>query len=142
LACHNLDIHGGRIAGKIECSGDFNFEGESHVTGGIRCKNMHVQEKSSLASIHPIICESALIEGTTTANIECSGTIVIGPKGLLVGDVVARAFKIMPGGSLEGSTQIANADPKASRKEKKGVIPKDPITAKPKDKNDSSRSKA
>ena len=111
LCCHNLDVRGGRIAGRIECSGDFNFEGDSSVTGGIWCKNLHVAPNSSLRSIHPIVAESALIDGTTTADIECSGTIVIGPKGLLQGNVIARAFKIVPGGSLEGSTQIVNVMP-------------------------------
>lgn len=117
LSCHNLDVEGGKIAGKIRCSGDFNFEGNSHVTGGITCRHLHVQLNSDLRSIHPIVAASVYAEGTIAADIQCSGTIVIGPKGLLRGDVLARSVQITPGGSLEGSTQIVNPShlPKGSK---------------------------
>lgn len=54
-----------------------------------------------------IVCDSDFrVDGKVEGKIECSGRVVIGPKGSLVGDVICANADIM--GSLNGNIVVAD----------------------------------
>jgi len=105
IFCGNLTVKGGKIMGKIDCSGTFHFSGRTTILGSIYCDHFHLAEGSYLATVQPVVCGSAEILGECEATLDCQGKVSIGSEGILRGDSIAGGLAIAPGGQLQGASQ-------------------------------------
>jgi cytoskeletal protein CcmA (bactofilin family) len=110
IKCRDLKVFG-MVSAQIECAGDLTLRMSGMVIGEVRCRRLVVEKGSDIQFHNTVYADEVEIQARVTGNVHCSGRVVIGPLGLIHGDVTARAVSIEPGGQLDGAMNILRAMP-------------------------------
>ncbi|OAI58120.1 hypothetical protein AYO49_01300 [Verrucomicrobiaceae bacterium SCGC AG-212-N21] len=110
VKCRDLKVLG-MVSAQIECAGDLTLRMSGTVIGEVRCRRLVVEKGSDIQFHNVVHAEEVEIQARVVGNLQCSGRVVIGPLGLIHGDVTARAVSIEPGGQLDGAMNILRLTP-------------------------------
>jgi cytoskeletal protein CcmA (bactofilin family) len=105
IKCRDLKVYG-MVSAQIECAGDLTLRMSGTVIGEVRCRRLVVEKGSDIQFHNTVYADEVELQARVTGNVHCSGRVVIGPLGLIHGDVTARAVSIEPGGQLDGAMNI------------------------------------
>ena len=105
VECHDLTVFG-KIAGELDCSGEFDIHGSGKISGTVKCRQLRVRRKARVEFLDPVTAESVLIEGEVRGVFHCTGTVTLAPRARLHGFVRAAALNIRTGASHVGTADI------------------------------------
>jgi cytoskeletal protein CcmA (bactofilin family) len=94
-----------------DLSGNFHFQGQTHLLGKLKGEIIITQAKLVLeiGSITEatINCDDADIYGEYTGEIKASGKIVLYPTAIVNGKIIAKSLEILPGAvvNINGHTE-------------------------------------
>ncbi len=105
IQCRNLTVYG-RIASEVVCSGDLVIHVGGRISGGIRCRRLHITRKARVEFHDTVHADEILIEGEVRGMIHCNGVVTLGKRALLQGLLRATALEIRSGASHVGTLEI------------------------------------
>ena len=111
VECHHLTVFG-KIAGEIDCSGDFDIHGSGKISGTVKCRHLRVRRKARVEFLDPVTAASILIEGEVRGVFHCGGTVTLARRARLHGFVRAASLEIRTGASHVGTVDLVK--PQAS----------------------------
>lgn len=111
ILCGTARIEG-KMRGQLVCSGTVELSLEGKVLGSIEAQKLVVEKKAEVEFAKPLKVKEIEINGKVTGEVHCDGGVVITKRGMLLGDVHARASTIDKGGIFSGNLAIG-APPEA-----------------------------
>jgi cytoskeletal protein CcmA (bactofilin family)/ribosomal protein S27E len=109
VVCSSALIEG-KLRGNLQCNGvaTVNFSGK--IPGRLTAKHVIVERKANIHCFRRVRVETIEIKGNMSGEIVAQGTVTIHKKGLLEGNVTARAIRVEKGGIFSGQLVIGQAD--------------------------------
>ncbi len=105
ILCGTARIEG-KMRGQMVCSGTVELNMEGRVLGSIEAQTLVVEKKAVVEFSKPLKVKALEINGKVTGEVHCDGGLVITKKGVLLGNVHARAITIEKGGIFAGNLDI------------------------------------
>ena len=109
IQCHNLTVLG-ELGSSVDCSGDLIIRGHGKVIGKVRCRQLRIERGARVEFFHPVIADSASIDGQARGQISCTGTITLEKRAHLQGFVRASAIIVKSGAKHTGTLEICHED--------------------------------
>jgi cytoskeletal protein CcmA (bactofilin family)/predicted RNA-binding Zn-ribbon protein involved in translation (DUF1610 family) len=107
--CGSADIQG-TVHGDLICSGAVTINLKGKLSGSIEAKTVHIEKKSEIEMVYPILAEFVEIDGTISGRIKANRKVVISKTGRLTGSVSARGFIVDKGGYFVGDLSITPSE--------------------------------
>jgi len=114
--CRDLILHGA-LECPAEIDGDLVIRGDAEVHVPLTCGRLIVERGATFKALVPIRVNSGEIDGEMIGDIISGQSVRIGGRGVVVGEVTARAIKIEPGGALDGRMNIVTGKKSVDRAE-------------------------
>lgn len=109
VICDSADIQGA-MRGSLICNGKVRIKIKGKLTGSIQAKSVYIDKKCEAEFVRPIRAESVEIEGTISARIISTGTVIIQKTGRFTGALFGRGFTVEKGGEFFGELSIGNVE--------------------------------
>ncbi len=105
IRCHNLTLNG-KLAGSIECSGDFVIRSHGRIVGNVNCRNLRIEKGAHVEFLNPVHAETASISGEVRGQIFCTGTVTLEKRARLHGLVRTTSLVVKPGARHDGTIEV------------------------------------
>lgn len=105
IQCGELTVFG-KIFGTVESFGQVTIQSGGKISGGIRCRRLHITRKARVEFHDTVHADEILIEGEARGVFHCTGTITLARRALLQGLVRAAALNVRSGASHVGTVEI------------------------------------
>lgn len=102
LRCRNLTLEG-TASGDLSCTGTLTFEYSGIINAHIRAGHLQVPRRLSVTLRYPTRIHSAVIYGELIGNLNASGTVILKPGAVVMGDITAKHLSIPHGATHHGS---------------------------------------
>ena len=109
VICDSAEIQGA-MRGSLICSGNVHIKMKGKLTGSIQAKSVKIDKKCEAEFVRPIRAERVEIEGTISARIISTGTVIIQKTGRFTGALFGRGFTVEKGGEFFGELSIGNVE--------------------------------
>jgi cytoskeletal protein CcmA (bactofilin family) len=109
VICDSAEIQGA-MRGSLICSGNVHIKMKGKLTGSIQAKSVKIDKKCETEFVRPIRAERVEIEGTISARIISTGTVIIQKTGRFTGALFGRGFTVEKGGEFFGELSIGNVE--------------------------------
>jgi len=109
VICESAEIQG-VMRGSLICNGNVNIKIKGKLTGSIQAKAVYIDKKCEAEFVRPIRAEKVEIEGTISARIISTGTVIIQKTGRFTGALFGRGFTVEKGGEFFGELSIGNVE--------------------------------
>ncbi len=107
----------GRLECAVHCSDDFSVRADADLPAPVSCRRFVVERRCRARAAERVQAEEAEILGTLEGDLYCTGAVVIGAQGRVIGDVTAKSVKLETGGVMEGGISILPGTPAAEQAE-------------------------
>lgn len=104
--CNDAIIYG-RIAGTLICEGTLTLHTHGSNPVKLRAQEIVIPKDAEIICPFPIETKNITVTGILRANVLVSGKLTIKKKGIVEGEIKARAIQVDPGGEMFGQMQIA-----------------------------------
>lgn len=111
VECHHLTVFG-KIAGEIDCSGNFDIHSSGKISGTVKCNHVRVRRRARVEFLEPVTADSVLIEGEVRGVFHCTGAVTLARRARLLGFVRAASIHVRIGASHVGTVDLI--DPPSS----------------------------
>jgi cytoskeletal protein CcmA (bactofilin family) len=98
------------MRGSLICNGNAHIKIKGKLTGSIQAKSVYIDKKCAAEFVRPIRAERVEIEGTISARIISTGTVIIQKTGRFTGALFGRGFMVEKGGEFFGELSIGNVE--------------------------------
>jgi cytoskeletal protein CcmA (bactofilin family)/Zn finger protein HypA/HybF involved in hydrogenase expression len=109
VICTSADIQG-LMRGSLICDGNVHIKVKGKLTGSIQAKSVYIDKKCEVEFVRPIRAERVEVEGTISARIFSTGTVIIQQTGRFTGALFGRGFTVEKGGEFFGELSIGNVE--------------------------------
>ena len=109
VICESAEIQGA-MRGSLICNGNVHIKIKGKLTGSIQAKAVYIDKKCEAEFVRPIRAERVEIEGTISARIISTGTVIIQKTGRFTGALFGRGFTVEKGGEFFGELSIGNVE--------------------------------
>jgi len=109
VICESAEIQG-VMRGSLICNGKIHIKIKGKLTGSIQAKAVYIDKKCEAEFVRPIRAEKVEIEGTISARIISTGTVIIQKTGRFTGALFGRGFTVEKGGEFFGELSIGNVE--------------------------------
>lgn len=110
VECRDFILQG-RLECAVHCSDDFFVRGDADLPAPVSCRRFVVERRCRTQATERIQAEEAEILGTLEGDLYCTGAVIIGAQGHVIGHVTARSVKLETGGIMEGGISILPSAP-------------------------------
>ena len=127
VICDSAEIQGA-MRGSLVCTGSVHIKIRGKITGSIQAKSVYIDKKCEAEFVRPIRAERVEIEGSISARIVSTGTVIIQKTGRFTGALFGRGFTVEKGGEFFGELSIGNVELKQGELlevPKRGPAPKE-----------------
>jgi cytoskeletal protein CcmA (bactofilin family)/predicted RNA-binding Zn-ribbon protein involved in translation (DUF1610 family) len=109
VICDSAEIQGS-MRGSLICNGSVRIKTKGKITGSIQAKSVYIDKRCEAEFVRPIRAERVEIEGTISARIISTGTVIIQKTGRFTGALFGRGFTVEKGGEFFGELSIGNVE--------------------------------
>ena len=110
IQCHHLTVLG-QLGCAVNCSGDLTIRNHGKVPGQITCRQLRVERRSRVEFMQPVTTTHAIIDGHARGQINCSGTVTLEKRAVLLGYVRAASIIVKRGAKHHGTFEMAAPAP-------------------------------